>query len=55
MPSYVYECKVAVKQGSYNAVPRVMTHEARNAMEAKSYFQSFGQLLNEPRVIKTNR
>lgn len=50
---FMFECKVAMRQGSgYNNIPVTMTFQARNYVEAKSYFQQFGKLLNEPRIIK---
>jgi len=49
---FLFECKVSLRQGNgYNPIPTIMTFKARNYIEAKSYFESFGKLLNEPRII----
>jgi len=42
----LWECKVKV-----NGVPQVMTTRANNMVTAKGFFQNFGPLLNEPRMI----
>ena len=50
----IWQATVSVKidvGGQVPSVPRVMTTEARNYLEAKAYFQTFGKLLNDPRII----
>ena len=50
----IWQATVSVKigvGGQAPGVPRVMTTEAQNHLEAKAYFQTFGKLLNDPRII----
>jgi len=47
MPVHLWECKVKV-----NGIPTVLTYTAPNLLTAKGYFQTFGQILNEPRIIQ---
>jgi len=55
MPSYVYECRVAIPANGYSPQPTTMRFEAQNHAAARAYFQQFGKLLNDPRVVETKR
>ena len=44
----IWECKVAV---GANNIPRVMQTQAKSYLEAKAFFETFGKLLNDPRMI----
>ena len=50
MKMYEWECKVAVP-APCNPLPTIMTTKAPNYLAAKSYFQRFGTLLNDPRIV----
>lgn len=43
-----WECTVMV---GTPPVPRAMVTEAPNLLTAKAYFETFGRLLNTPRII----
>jgi hypothetical protein len=48
----IWEATVSVPTGkSYPDQPRTMRHEADNMLQAKAYFESFGKLLNMPRIV----
>jgi len=49
--NYTWECKVAVP-APCNPLPTVMQTQAPNYLVAKAYFQRFGTLLNDPRIVK---
>jgi hypothetical protein len=51
--TYVYECLVAIPAGGYSAQPTTMRFEAQNYLQARSYFSSFGKLLQDPRIVAT--
>jgi hypothetical protein len=47
-----WECLVAIPQNNgYNPIPTKMTFTAESYIQAKSYFQQFGKLLNDPRIV----
>jgi hypothetical protein len=49
---YTYEATVLVQGSSaYSAQPQTMTTQARNLNEARNYFQQFGKIASDPRLI----
>jgi hypothetical protein len=49
----LWECKVAVThKPGYSNVPTTLQTRANTFIQAKAYFQTFGQLLSEPRIIQ---
>jgi hypothetical protein len=50
---YTWECKVMLVHAACNPYPTTLTTQAPNYLAAKAYFETFGKLLNEPRIIKS--
>lgn len=47
-----WECKVLVEHTKgYAPIPRTMRTQANNYIEAKAYFQTFGKLMQDPRIV----
>jgi len=55
MATYIFECRVAVPNGNYAPQATTMRFEGQNSMQARAYFQSFGKLLQDPRIIETKK